>query len=56
MADAATEAGNIDTTDEEPIEARRPFDPPAGIEWISLFNGKDLGGWTITQIRYVPIR
>ncbi|MDA0833669.1 MAG: DUF1080 domain-containing protein [Planctomycetota bacterium] len=31
------------------VAARRPFDPPPGVEWTSLFNGEDLTGWTITD-------
>lgn len=35
--------------DDGPVRARRPFDPPPGIEWTSLFNGEDLTGWTVTD-------
>ncbi|MEX0728400.1 MAG: DUF1080 domain-containing protein [Planctomycetaceae bacterium] len=45
----ANVAESNNETDDAGIEARRPFDPPAGIEWTSLFNGKDLTGWSITN-------
>ncbi|MFN0199163.1 MAG: DUF1080 domain-containing protein [Planctomycetaceae bacterium] len=45
----ATAAAVTDDVEESPIEARRPFDPPPGVSWQSLFNGKNLEGWTITN-------
>ena len=45
----ATAAAVTNDVEESPVEARRPFDPPPGVSWTSLFNGKNLEGWTITN-------